>query len=86
MNEYDERHPRRLGADESVVRRDFYEVVHSRRDVRSGFRPDLPVSDAVLTRVLEAADRGMWAKPDDGVLDRLRRTYLELEGDLEGQA
>jgi nicotinate-nucleotide--dimethylbenzimidazole phosphoribosyltransferase len=32
----------------------FYEVVHSRRDVRSGFRPD-PVDDAVLTRVLEAA-------------------------------
>jgi nicotinate-nucleotide--dimethylbenzimidazole phosphoribosyltransferase len=32
-----------------------YEVVRSRRDVRSGFRPDVPVSDAALTRVLEAA-------------------------------
>jgi nicotinate-nucleotide--dimethylbenzimidazole phosphoribosyltransferase len=32
----------------------FYEVVHARRDVRSGFRPD-PVDDAVLSRVLEAA-------------------------------
>ena len=25
-----------------------------------------------------------WAKPDDAVLERLRATYLELEGDLEG--
>ncbi|MCW2719424.1 cobaltochelatase subunit CobN [Pseudonocardia sp.] len=39
----------------------------------------------VTERLLEAADRGMWAKPDDAVLDRLRQTYLELEGDLEGQ-
>ncbi|GAA3240386.1 cobaltochelatase subunit CobN [Pseudonocardia petroleophila] len=39
----------------------------------------------ITERLLEAADRGMWAKPDDAVLDRLRQTYLELEGDLEGQ-
>jgi nicotinate-nucleotide--dimethylbenzimidazole phosphoribosyltransferase len=32
----------------------FYEVVHSRRDVRCGFLPDT-VDDVVLTRVLEAA-------------------------------
>jgi nicotinate-nucleotide--dimethylbenzimidazole phosphoribosyltransferase len=32
----------------------FYEVVHSRRDIRAGFRID-PVDDSVLTRVLEAA-------------------------------
>ncbi len=38
----------------------------------------------ITERLLEAADRGMWAKPDDAVLDRLRATYLELEGDLEG--
>ena len=38
----------------------------------------------ITERLLEAADRGMWAKPDEAVLDRLRRTYLELEGDLEG--
>jgi cobaltochelatase CobN len=38
----------------------------------------------ITERLLEAADRGMWAKPDDAVLDRLRRAYLELEGDLEG--
>jgi nicotinate-nucleotide--dimethylbenzimidazole phosphoribosyltransferase len=34
---------------------DFYDVVHSRRDVRSGFLPDRPVEDAVLGRVLAAA-------------------------------
>jgi cobaltochelatase CobN len=38
----------------------------------------------ITERLLEAADRGMWAKPDDAVLERLRQTYLELEGDLEG--
>ncbi|MGE3254455.1 cobaltochelatase subunit CobN [Pseudonocardia sp.] len=37
----------------------------------------------IAERLLEAAERGMWARPDDAVLDRLRRTYLELEGDLE---
>jgi nicotinate-nucleotide--dimethylbenzimidazole phosphoribosyltransferase len=37
-----------------VDRDAFYETVHSRRDVRSGFRGD-PVDDAVLGRVLEAA-------------------------------
>jgi cobaltochelatase CobN len=38
----------------------------------------------ITERLLEAADRGMWAKPEDAVLERLRQTYLELEGDLEG--
>jgi cobaltochelatase CobN len=38
----------------------------------------------IAERLLEAAERGMWAKPDDAVLDRLRQTYLDLEGDLEG--
>jgi cobaltochelatase CobN len=40
----------------------------------------------ITERLLEAADRGMWAKPDDAVLDRLRQTYLDLEGDLEGES
>jgi cobaltochelatase CobN len=40
----------------------------------------------ITERLLEAADRGMWAKPDPDVLDRLRATYLELEGDLEGES
>jgi len=34
---------------------EFYDVLHSRRDVRSGFLPDRPVADDVLRRVLEAA-------------------------------
>jgi cobaltochelatase CobN len=35
-------------------------------------------------RLLEAADRGMWAKPDADTLDGLRAVMLETEGDLEG--
>ena len=35
-------------------------------------------------RLLEAADRGMWADPDAADLDALRAVYLDLEGDLEG--
>ncbi len=35
-------------------------------------------------RLLEAADRGMWAQPDAATLDGLRRVLLETEGDLEG--
>ncbi|MEU6536262.1 cobaltochelatase subunit CobN [Streptomyces sp. NPDC047000] len=38
----------------------------------------------VTERLLEAADRGLWAEPDQETLNRLRATYLELEGDLEG--
>jgi cobaltochelatase CobN len=39
----------------------------------------------IAERLLEAADRGLWAKPSDDTLDRLRAVYLELEGDLEGE-
>jgi cobaltochelatase CobN len=38
----------------------------------------------ITERLLEAADRDLWAEPDPGTLDRLRETYLRLEGDLEG--
>ena len=38
----------------------------------------------VAERLLEAADRGLWAEPDQATLDGLKATYLELEGDLEG--
>ncbi|GAA0519216.1 cobaltochelatase subunit CobN [Saccharopolyspora subtropica] len=34
-------------------------------------------------RLLEAADRGLWAEPDPSTLDELRSVYLELEGELE---
>jgi cobaltochelatase CobN len=37
----------------------------------------------VTERLLEAAERGLWAEPDQDVLDRLREIYLDLEGDLE---
>ena len=40
----------------------------------------------ITERLLEAADRGLWAAPEDATLERLRATFLELEGDLEGQA
>jgi cobaltochelatase CobN len=34
-------------------------------------------------RLLEAADRGLWAHPDQADIDALRGVYLDLEGDLE---
>ncbi|MEV4490749.1 cobaltochelatase subunit CobN [Micromonospora coxensis] len=37
----------------------------------------------ITERLLEAADRGLWAKPEPATLDRLRETYLASEGDLE---
>ncbi|MFK4149028.1 cobaltochelatase subunit CobN [Streptomyces sp. NPDC004065] len=39
----------------------------------------------ITERLLEAAERGLWAEPDADTLERLRATYLELEGDLEGE-
>jgi cobaltochelatase CobN len=38
----------------------------------------------ITERLLEAHDRGLWAQPSEETLERLRHTYLELEGDLEG--
>jgi cobaltochelatase CobN len=40
----------------------------------------------ITERLLEAAERQLWAEPDQDTLDRLRQTYLDLEGDLEGDA
>jgi cobaltochelatase CobN len=37
----------------------------------------------ISERLLEAADRGLWSNPEQATLDRLRATYLELEGELE---
>ncbi|MGH3940532.1 MAG: cobaltochelatase subunit CobN [Pseudonocardiaceae bacterium] len=34
-------------------------------------------------RLLEAADRGLWAQPGQADLDALRAVYLDLEGELE---
>jgi cobaltochelatase CobN len=38
---------------------------------------------AISERLLEAADRGLWAEPSDATLDALRDAYLRVEGDLE---
>ncbi len=37
----------------------------------------------IAERLLEAAQRGLWAEPDAKTLDQLRQAYLDLEGDLE---
>ncbi|NKY32472.1 cobaltochelatase subunit CobN [Nocardia speluncae] len=37
----------------------------------------------IAERLLEAAERKMWAEPDTETLDRLRQIYLEAEGELE---
>ncbi|MFC0865959.1 cobaltochelatase subunit CobN [Sphaerimonospora cavernae] len=37
----------------------------------------------IAERLIEAADRGLWAQPEERTLDQLRATYLEMEGDLE---
>jgi cobaltochelatase CobN len=38
----------------------------------------------IAERLLEAAERKLWAEPDPATLAALRQTYLEAEGDLEG--
>jgi cobaltochelatase CobN len=38
---------------------------------------------AISERLLEAADRGLWAEPDSEDLDALKQAYLENEGMLE---
>jgi cobaltochelatase CobN len=37
----------------------------------------------ITERLLEAADRGLWAAPEPDTLDLLRQAYLAAEGDLE---
>jgi cobaltochelatase CobN len=38
----------------------------------------------IAERLLEAAERSMWAEPDPQTLAELRQAYLDTEGDLEG--
>ncbi|MGE7435465.1 cobaltochelatase subunit CobN [Kitasatospora sp. NPDC001175] len=40
----------------------------------------------ISERLLEAAERGLWAEPDPELIDALRTAFLETEGDLEGDA
>ncbi|WP_422769963.1 cobaltochelatase subunit CobN [Plantactinospora sp. WMMC1484] len=37
----------------------------------------------IIERLSEAADRGLWARPDPATLEALREAYLRLDGDLE---
>ncbi|WP_020524139.1 cobaltochelatase subunit CobN [Catelliglobosispora koreensis] len=37
----------------------------------------------ITERLLEAADRGLWAEPDPDTIEGLREVYLATEGDLE---
>jgi cobaltochelatase CobN len=37
----------------------------------------------IAARLLEAADRGLWEQPAPELLDALRQTVLEVEGDIE---
>ncbi len=39
---------------------------------------------AIAERLLEAADRGLWAAPSEATLDAIRDRYLALESELEG--
>ncbi|WP_157260535.1 cobaltochelatase subunit CobN [Patulibacter minatonensis] len=43
---------------------------------------------SIAERLLEAADRGLWAEPDEAQLEQLRDVLLEVEGEVEeaGQA
>jgi cobaltochelatase CobN len=38
---------------------------------------------AIAERLLEAAERGLWAEPDDATLGGIRDRFLALEGELE---
>ena len=38
---------------------------------------------AMVEKLSEAADRGLWEKPDPELMDRLQQVYLDVEGDLE---
>jgi cobaltochelatase CobN len=54
------------------------------KEVREFMRQSNPWAlRGVTERLLEAAERGLWAEPDQDTLDRLRAVYLDLEGDLE---
>jgi cobaltochelatase CobN len=37
----------------------------------------------IAERLLEAVDRGLWAEPSGEIVEGLKQTYLELEGELE---
>jgi cobaltochelatase CobN len=53
-------------------------------DVAAFFSASNPwAARSIAERLLEAAERGMWAAPDDATLDAIRERFLALEGELE---
>jgi cobaltochelatase CobN len=38
----------------------------------------------VISRLLEAYDRGMW-DADDDTIDKLKDAFIEVEGEIEGR-
>jgi cobaltochelatase CobN len=38
----------------------------------------------ITERLLEAAQRGLWAEPDPKTIDQLQQAFLDTEGDIEG--
>jgi cobaltochelatase CobN len=66
----------------------MYEQVAARylldEDVASFMARSNPwAARAIAERLLEAAERGMWAAPEDATLAAIRERYLSLEGELE---
>jgi cobaltochelatase CobN len=56
-------------------------------EVREFFQASNPWAlHAIAERLLEAVDRGMWAEPEPELLERLRKAYLDSEGDVEDHA
>ncbi len=37
----------------------------------------------IVERLHEAAERGLWAEPDEAVLQAMQQVYLDVEGELE---
>ena len=44
-----------------------------------------PLAAIPRERLLEAAQRGMWAEPDAETLAQLQSIYLQIDGELEGR-
>nr|HMQ54139.1 cobaltochelatase subunit CobN [Anaerolineae bacterium] len=40
---------------------------------------------SITERLLEAAQRGLWAEPDAETLNQLRSVYLKIDEELEGR-
>jgi cobaltochelatase CobN len=40
---------------------------------------------SITERLLEAAQRGMWANPHQEILQQLQSLYLDIDGALEGR-